>query len=132
MSFIATASSAEGLSTIHRYLTVKNTPTTAQINPLNTVQTIHFPTSIQTIGDAVNYWLRHSGYHLANKEKLPNSLLMLFKQPIPQVHKNLGPLTIAQGLKVLVGPKHFLLRKNDITREVRFSLIQPTLTRKKP
>ncbi|HAU2510330.1 TPA: hypothetical protein ACTUT5_000186 [Legionella anisa] len=108
---------------VSRYATVNNQPLTAQINPLKTVQQIHFPVAIQTIGEAVNYWLRYSGYHLAPKEKQSESLQQVFQQPLPQVSRNLGPLTIEHGLTVLVGQQLFTLKQNDLLREVNFSLI---------
>ncbi|HAU1456566.1 TPA: hypothetical protein JBI59_15700, partial [Legionella pneumophila] len=69
---------AANITQVSRYATVNNQPLAAQINPLKTVQQIHFPESIQTIGEAVNYWLRYSGYHLAPKEKQSESLQQVF------------------------------------------------------
>lgn len=114
---------AANITQVSRYATVNNQPLAAQINPMKTVQQIHFPTSIQTIGDAVNYWLRYSGYHLAPKEKKNESLQQVFQQPLPQVSRNLGPLTIERGLTVLVGQQLFTLKKDDLLREIDFSLI---------
>lgn len=114
---------AANITQVGRYATVNNQPLAAQINPLKTVQQIHFPASIKTIGEAVNYWLRYSGYHLASKEKQSESLQQVFQQPLPQVSRNLGPLTIADGLTVLVGQHLFNLKQNDLLREINFSLI---------
>lgn len=114
---------AANITQVSRYATVKNQPLAAQINPLKTVQQIHFPASIQNIGDAVSYWLRYSGYHLAPKEKQSESLQQVFQQPLPQVSRNLGPLTIADGLTVLVGQQLFNLKQDDLLREINFSLV---------
>lgn len=114
---------AANITQVSRYATVKNQPLAAQINPLKTVQQIHFPASIQNIGDAANYWLRYSGYHLAPKEKQSESLQQVFQQPLPQVSRNLGPLTIADGLIVLVGQQLFILKQDDLLREINFSLV---------
>ncbi|MCE0722788.1 hypothetical protein [Legionella resiliens] len=114
---------AANLTQVGRYATVNNQPLAAQINPLKTVQQIHFPASIQTIGEAVNYWLRYSGYHLASKEKQSESLQQVFQQPLPQVNRNLGPLSITDGLTVLVGQHLFNLKQDDLLREINFSLI---------
>ncbi|HHP2719502.1 TPA: hypothetical protein ACR96C_003217, partial [Legionella pneumophila] len=104
------------------YATVNNQPLAAQINPLKTVQQIHFPSSVQTIGEAVEYWLRYSGYHLAPQNKQNESLKQIFQQPLPQVTRNLGPLAIADGLTVLVGKTLFSLKQDDLLREINFSL----------
>lgn len=114
---------AANITQVSRYATVKNQPLAAQINPLKTVQQIHFPVTIKTIGEAVNYWLRYSGYHLAAKEKQSESLQQVFQQPLPQVSRNLGPLTIADGLTLLVGRHLFNLKQNDLLREINFTLI---------
>lgn len=114
---------AANITQIGRYAIVHNQPLAAQINPVKTVQQIHFPAPIQTIGEAVNYWLRYSGYHLAPKEKQTESLKQIFQQPLPQVSRNLGPLTIEQGLTVLVGQQLFTLKQDDLLREINFSLI---------
>lgn len=100
---------AANITQVGRYATVNNQPLAAQINPLKTVQQIHFPSSVQTIGEAVEYWLRYSGYHLAPQDKQNESLKQIFQQPLPQVTRNLGPLTIADGLTVLVGKTLFSL-----------------------
>lgn len=114
---------AANITQISRYATVNNQPLAAQINPLKTVQQIHFPASVQTIGEAVNYWLLYSGYHLAPKERQSKSLQQVFQQPLPQVSRNLGPLTIAHGLTVLVGQQLFNLKQDDLLREINFSLL---------
>lgn len=114
---------AANITQVGRYATVNNQPLAAQINPLKTVQQIHFHAAIQTIGEAVNYWLRYSGYHLASKEKQSESLQQVFQQPLPQVNRNLGPLTITDGLTVLVGQHLFNLKQDDLLREINFSLI---------
>lgn len=114
---------AANITQLGRYATVNNQPLAAQINPLKTVQQIHFPASIQTIGEAVSYWIHYSGYHLAPKEKQSESLQQVFQQPLPQVSRNLGPLTITDGLTVLVGQHLFNLKQDDLLREINFSLI---------
>ncbi|HAU4130712.1 TPA: hypothetical protein F7044_15170 [Legionella pneumophila] len=114
---------AANITQVSRYATVSNQPLAAQINPMKTVQQIHFHASIQTIGEAVNYWLRYSGYHLAPKEKQSESLQQVFQQPLPQISRNLGPLTIERGLTVLVGQQLFTLKQDDLLREINFSLI---------
>lgn len=114
---------AANITQVSRYATVNNQPLAAQVNPLKTVQKIHFPASIQTIGEAVNYWLRYSGYHVAPKEKQSESLQQVLQQPLPQVSRNLGPLSIDNGLTVLVGQQLFNLKQDDLLREINFSLI---------
>ena len=115
---------ATNLTQISRYAAVSNKPLPAQINPLKSIQQVHFPASIQTIGDAVQHWLVYSGYHLVPAEKQSPGLKKILKQPLPQVDRNLGPLTIKDGLTVLVGQSLFSLTHDDLAREVNFTLIK--------
>ena len=94
----------------------------AQINPLLAVQKIHFPQEIQTIGQAVEWWLRFSGFSLVSKEKQPESVQMVMHQALPQVDRNLGPLTIKDGLEILVGQSSFMLVEDPLLRQVNFRL----------
>ena len=115
---------AANVTTISRYATVPNKPLAAQINPLQAVQQVHFPQQVETIGDAIEHWLKYSGFHLASKNKQQDSLKTILKQPLPQVDKNLGPMSVANGLTVLVGQHLFSLKHDDLLREVNFTLIK--------
>jgi len=116
------ATQAAHVTQINRYATVDNKPLRAQINPLQAVQQVHFPQSVQTVGQAMNYWLQYSGYSLVKMEKQPVSLQAVMQQRLPQVDRNLGPLTIKDGLEVLVGQEVFKLTQNPLLREVNFKL----------
>ncbi|CZP77345.1 integrating conjugative element protein PilL%2C PFGI-1 class [Legionella pneumophila] len=129
LSFIALASlaltcQAGNVTTIGRYASVANKPLAAQINPLQAIQQVHFPQHIQTIGEAIEHWLKYSGFHLASANKQQDCLKTILKQPLPQVDRNLGPMSVANGLTVLVGQHLFLLKHDDLLREVNFTLIK--------
>jgi len=113
---------AANITQVSRYATVSNKPLPAQINPLKSIQQVHFTATIQSIGDAVNHWLTYSGYHLVSQDKQSPELKKILKQPLPQVDRNLGPLSIEDGLTVLVGPNLFSLSHDDLLREVNFTL----------
>ena len=124
LSLLSLQLNADNITQIGRYASVKNQALSAQINPLKTVQQVHFPSTVQTIGQAVEHWLAYSGFHLAAKDKQSPSLQTVLKQPLPQVDRNLGPLTISDGLSVLVGQQLFILKHDDLLREVNFTLIK--------
>ena len=113
---------AANVTQISRYATVENKPLAAQVNPLLTVQRIHFPKQVVTVGDAMTYWMQHSGFKLASVDQLPSALKTLMLAPLPQVDRTLGPLTIQDGLTVLVGQEVFALSQNPLTRTVNFKL----------
>lgn len=120
----ATACSAQAanITQINRYATVDNKPLRAQVNPLQAVQQVHFPQSVQTVGQAITYWLQYSGYSLVKVEKQPLSLQAVMQQRLPQIDRNLGPLTIKDGLEVLAGQEVFTLTQDPLLREVNFKL----------
>lgn len=123
LSATACSVQAANVTQINRYATVDNKPLRAQINPLLAVQQVHFPQSVQTVGQAMNYWLQYSGYSLVKVEKQPLSLQAVMQQRLPQVDRNLGPLMIKDGLEVLVaGQEVFTLTQNPLLREVNFKL----------
>ena len=113
---------AANVTQINRYVTVDNKPLQAQVNPLLAVQQMHFPQSIQTVGQAMHYWLQYSGFSLVTADKQPLSLQAVMQQKLPQIDRNLGPLTIKDGLEVLAGQEVFTLTKNPLSREVNFKL----------
>lgn len=107
---------------INRYATVANKPLTSQVNPLLAVQQMHFPLEVSTVGDAIAYWLQYSGFKLADESRLLPVFKTLMKQPLPQVDRHFGPLTIQDGLVVLAGQGEFILLQNPLTRTVNFKL----------
>ena len=121
---LATACQAANVTTIARYASVANTPLAAQVNPLQAVQQVHFPQQIQTIGAAIEHWLKYSGFHLAPANMQQESLKTILQQPLPQVDRNLGPMSVSNGLMVLVGQHLFLLKHDDLLREVNFTLVK--------
>ncbi|HAT1945788.1 TPA: hypothetical protein JBJ85_14645 [Legionella pneumophila] len=122
LSVAAFYSIAANVTQINRYATVANKPLAAQVNPLLAVQQVHFPQEVQTIGQALEWWLKFSGFSLVSKEKQPESLQIIMQQPLPQIDRNLGPLTVKDGLEVLVGQQSFALIEDPLLRQVNFKL----------
>jgi conjugative transfer region protein (TIGR03748 family) len=113
---------AANVTQINRYATVANKPLPAQINPLLVVQQMHFPQDIKTVGQAMDRWLQYSGFTLAAKDMQPKSLQVVMQQTLPQIDRNLGPLTVKAGLEVLAGQQVFTLVEDPLLRTVNFKL----------
>ena len=122
LGVVALSTQAANVTQINRYATVDNKPLSAQINPLLAVQQVHFSQDIKTVGQAMTYWLGYSGFSLAPTDKQPPSLQAVMRQPLPQIDRNLGPLTVKDGLEVLVGQQVFTLVHDPLLREVNFKL----------
>ena len=121
-SVLACSSLAANVTQINRYATVANKPLAAQINPLLAIQQVHFPQEVQTIGQSIEWWLKFSGFSLVSKEKQPESLQAIMRQALPQIDRTLGPLTVKDGLEVLVGQQSFVLIEDSLLRQVNFKL----------
>jgi len=113
---------AAEVTQINRYATVAHKPLPAQVSPLKAVQQLHFPQEIITIGQAVDYWLRYSGFHLIEPNKQSENLKQTLSQPLPHVDRSLGPLSIDEGLLVLLGKHEFVLKAEPFTREINAQL----------
>lgn len=113
---------ADGVTQINRYATVDNKPLAAQVNPLLAVQQVHFGTNIKTVGEALNHWLLFSGYNLVADIDRPDALKTILAKPLPQVDRDLGPLSVQDGLEVLVGKGIFNLVIDPLNRTVGFKL----------
>ncbi len=120
IGFISLPVVAAEITQVNRYATVAHKPLSAQVSPLSVVQQVHFPLDIKNIGQALDYWLHYSGFHLARPEKQTTELKQLLTQPLPQVDRTLGPLSIRDGLTVLVGQAIFTLTEDPLLREVNF------------
>lgn len=64
---------AESCTNIARYLAVQNHALPEQKNLLAQIFQVHFSRDIHTIGDAMRYLLRPSGYRLVDSQALPTS-----------------------------------------------------------
>ncbi len=108
---------------VGRYINYTNKPLPEQKNlMLQTVQTI-FPPSVKTVGQAIEYILRNSGYTLAPLDKAAPEAKKLFAMNLPIVDRNFGPMTLQDALKTLVGDS-FGLRIDRLNRQVSFCLNQ--------
>ncbi len=55
------------------------------------------------IWQAIEFSLQFSGFHLASRDDLDPSAQRVLQQPLPEVDRNVGPLSLEQALLTLVG-----------------------------
>lgn len=113
--------SAEPYALMSRYVTVVEKPQHAQINLLSQTIQMHFPQDVKTVSDAINYLLRFSGYSLAPNDQLGTALKITLSKSLPAIDRNFGPMTLKDGLLILVGPVFYLV-PDLINRTVNFHL----------
>lgn len=102
-----------------RYRLVDISPAAAQRYPLAQVISLHIPTTLApTVGDAVQYALRESGYRLCTSSEQANAL---YRLPLPAVQNQLGPIQLSDALQVLGGPA-WQVNIDEVQRVVCHSL----------
>ena len=106
---------------VARYSTIAPVPRAAQVDPLDAVVTIVFPEQLTTVDEALHYVLRRSGYRLASAEAADPATTVLANQPLPEVHRRLGPITVARALSTLAGPAWTMV-VDPVHRLVSFEL----------
>ena len=106
-------------SRIGRYTSSLNTVTQAQKDPMSVEVEVRFPTSVETVGQAIDYLLMPSGYSLAKNSEAKEYLLDL---PLPSVHREIGPVKLSDALQVVAGDvwtTHFDPLKRDVHYRVK-------------
>ena len=107
---------------IGRYMTTENKPRAEQINLLAQVIQIRFPKDVQTIGGALTYLLKFSGYSLIPEAKQGAAIKTTLGKPLPAIDRNFGPMTLKDGLSVLAGPAFYLVQ-DPLNRMIDFRLL---------
>lgn len=78
------------------------------------------PTLTATVGDAVRYLLLRSGFTLCHDPEIR----VLDNLPLAAADLHLGPMTLEEALRVLVGPG-WKLKVNEMRRQVCFTPLSP-------
>ena len=102
-----------------RYLLVSTAPQAAQRDPLSQMIDIRIPASLKpTVADAMRYALKQSGYTLCATGPANG---VLYRQPLPAVQYQQGPVRLRTALQVMAGPA-WQLEVDDVQRVVCHSL----------
>ncbi len=104
-----------------RYLTVTNGPKFSQMHLLSQSIQIRFMRNIQTVGDAINYLLRFSGYALVAESERSSALKIMLEKPLPVIDRELAPMSLSHALITLSGWA-FYLSEDPVNRVVDFKL----------
>lgn len=106
---------------VGRYSTMKTTPTEAQKDIFETVVNIQFDNTVTTVGDALRHLLQDQGIRLAVPKSEDAPVRILIALPLPEVHRQLGPIRLRDALETLAGPVWRLVQ-DPINRFVSFEL----------
>ena len=113
---------AENPVSIARYAYLTPGSSHAQRHPLQaTLTEVRFPQEIATVGEAMNHLLIRSGYRF-DERRSHWAKTILMPQPLPEVHRELGPVHLSEALAVLAGDA-WRLKVNPLYRTL---IIRPT------
>lgn len=119
---VVQADNNKGLIQTDRYSAVEPEPTTGQEAPLLTMVSIKYPRQVNTVGQAISYTLKRSGYRLAPQHAHDPNMRVLINLPLPEVHRQLGPMTVKQVLNTLSGSA-FMLVTDPVHRYISFEVV---------
>ena len=118
MLLASTATCGEDII-LNRYSTQNLTAEPQQADPLSVVIEVNFPTSVATVGNAIDYLLLQSGYRYLYEDNI--EIRNLLSLPLPRVHRSLGPVPLRTALETLAGSPWNLI-ENEMDRTVKFEL----------
>ena len=104
-----------------RYLTTATEPLPAQTDLLSQSFDVHFPRDIVTVGSAIKYLLNNSGYQIVDTHTLDPASIQMLLLPLPDIDRDLGPMTLLQGLQTLAG-QTFQVVVDPVHRLIAFRL----------
>ena len=95
---------------IGRYSVIAVAPTAGQQDLLSVTQSITIPNDINTVGDALHWLLRDSGYRLADHAVLSEGAIDMLDLPLPNAHRAFEPMPLKVVIELIVGPAFHLVQ----------------------
>lgn len=103
-----------------RYQLVATRASLGQRYLLEQIIDVRIPASMTaSVGDALQYTLRHTGYSLCPTLGPPQRIL--YRKPLPAAHYRLGPMPLREALQVLGGDA-WELEVDPVAREVCYQV----------
>ena len=104
-----------------RYSLVNTSGVAHQKSPLQVIVDTNIPRELDSIGESITYLLLRSGYQLADPKITSDKLANFYQLPVPEVHRELGPIKLLDALNILTG-EAFIPVIDPVHRLVSFEL----------
>ena len=104
-----------------RYRSIKPKPTQSQRELLQVVITVSIPDEITSIGEAIAFLLKRSGYQLVQPQAKQIELTKFFLKRLPEVHRHIGPMSLEDALTILTAPA-FKLNQDPMKRLISYEM----------
>ena len=95
---------------IGRYSVIAVAPTAEQQDLLSVTKSITIADDINTVGDALHWLLRDSGYRLADHAVLSEGAIDMLDLPLPNAHRAFEPMPLKVVIELIVGPAFHLVQ----------------------
>ena len=102
--------SSKIVSQIDRYSELTAGPTLERRDLLAVTVAVSIPNNIASLGGALRWILRDSGYRLAADSVIPPEVHSMLKLPLPAAHRRLGPMPLKEVLALMVGPEFHIVQ----------------------
>ncbi len=109
--------------TVGRYSSMLAAPEEHQYDILSTMVQTRFPQRISTVGEALDYLLLRSGYRLAKYDATDPEMEILMTRPLPETHRDIGPMTLEDALQTLASPIYRIVI-DPLNRLISFEVIE--------
>ena len=122
---ISSASSVSSIGTevrVARYSLRGLQASRSQRDPMSALVQVRFAPRVRKVGEALAQVLLGSGYQLASADRQSAYFGLLKNVELPAVHRELGPMTLREALKILAGA-HWDLVEDPVHRLVAFDLL---------
>ncbi len=106
---------------VNRYTLADMAPSPSQLDLMSVIVDVEFSESVETVGQAIQELLTWHGFKLGHISAGNYSQYVLYLLPLPDIHRQLGPLRLETALRVL-GGEGFELMINPVTREVSYHI----------
>lgn len=106
---------------VARYTVVLPHADSVETDPFKSIVKLVFPKSVVNVEDAVHYLVRRTGYRLAKLNVSDPMLPVLLKQTIPEVHREIGPISVEEALRTIAGEPWELI-SDPVNRLISYEL----------
>ncbi len=106
---------------VNRYTLADIAPSPSQVDLMSVIVDVQFSESVETVGQAIQALLTWHGFKIGHISAGHYSQYVLYLLPLPEIHRQLGPLRLETALRVL-GGEGFELMINPVTREVSYHI----------
>ncbi len=106
---------------VGRYASVDSTAPLIQRDLLSAPVDVTFPEPVKTVGQALTFLLKDSGYSLASLEASDPAMGSLLALPLPRAHRQFRRVSLRSALKALAGPA-WILVVDPVNRLISFDL----------